>query len=303
MFYYLPQLDYSINEFWKRHEFNKALFLSKPSIVLDPSNFSRNSIFELLLNNSYFYETYEFLFKKVDTSILPSFVVSRLLVRNLDDVINNTYITTSDSSGENLLNITEEEGNLLDLLLDFRLGRDFDLGTVNYSDLTSSLSKLIFLYLNYFKEKKLVESITSCLTDDFSDSRVFVKAFYLYVLTEMYDHLKNLNVVIDSENYVTYFYKFVIKLGSDDDSFELPLITPVLNTQLYLNGNFVKDTDYEVIETGTNSVEIKFNQIVEKDTVLCIFYQSTTKVSAVSVIETELYNPLKPKPLYHHMLL
>lgn len=303
MFYYLPQLDYSINEFWKRHEFNKALFLSKPSIVLDPSNFSRNSIFELLLNNSYFYETYEFLFKKVDTSILPSFVVSRLLVRNLDDVINNTYITTSDSSGENLLNITEEEGNLLDLLLDFRLGRDFDLGTVNYSDLTSSLSKLIFLYLNYFKEKKLVESITSCLTDDFSDSRVFVKAFYLYVLAEMYDHLKNLNVVIDSENYVTYFYKFVIKLGSDDDSFELPLITPVLNTQLYLNGNFVKDTDYEVIETGTNSVEIKFNQIVEKDTVLCIFYQSTTKVSAVSVIETELYNPLKPKPLYHHMLL
>jgi len=77
----------------------------------------------------------------VSMTIIPDLPGS--IDRNPDTIFDN-----SDIRDFNIFQITVGEKQMLDLLLDFRMNRPVDLTKVIYNDLTSSLSKLIYIYLD-----------------------------------------------------------------------------------------------------------------------------------------------------------
>lgn len=117
-----------------------------------------NSFIELLFNEDFSGSEYKYKYKEETFGSWPSVVVRRITIYP-----SPKYLAQDDVLGENIFSLTSEEFSLLDSLLAYRMDATsltiidtsetyFDsTATIlycSYNNLSSSLSKLIYLYLD-----------------------------------------------------------------------------------------------------------------------------------------------------------
>jgi hypothetical protein len=155
----VPELQAWFNSFVKGSSVNKHE-VPLPVDIAD-TYLTPNSFIALLFNDSYdttIYPNYKYLYKEESISCWPNVVSTRIMI----------YPTSAkyfviDDAGSNIFNLTSDDLVLLDALLQYRtdttsvsivssITTSFDTTSnilyVTYGNLTTSLSKLIFLYLD-----------------------------------------------------------------------------------------------------------------------------------------------------------
>ena len=188
----IPELQYYFSEFVVNSSVNRyGVNISSPipTIYLQSKSF-----IELLLNEDYSYDSYNYLYNEnTNRYSWPEIVKKRILIYPSSA---KYYECTDDVDGENLFDIQTKDLVLLDALLAYRIDSTAvtiitdSTATVfidnvlyaNYDDLTSGLSKLIFLYLdlkiygrysNYNNENLVADSLLEYCYETFVLDKMF----------------------------------------------------------------------------------------------------------------------------------
>jgi hypothetical protein len=302
--YYLPQFDHALYLYWSSVDSVKVEYLYMPILLKEVET---DSMFHLMFNNAYNHNYYNYLFISQNSLDLPSSVVTRLYLKT---PINKYYITTSEDNtlATNLLNITNEERDMLDKLLVYRMNMTCDdLTSVNYNDLTSDFSKLCYIYLDCLVNKNYLDNINKVLQLDITDKRIFVKAFELYVKNEFHNLLKDLSVLIDNSVVRNYLYCVVLTCNQTTNNVDVPINKPLLtdmNTVVKVNGVFIPSNLYVVeVDDTLPMANIEFlNMELKEGDVVYFSYFSSTLVNE-SNISSEVINQLRPNIVNLHELV
>jgi len=152
----VPELQYWVEHFITNSSVNKFQFLSP--VKLNPLYILSKSFIELLFNENYEYTEYFYKYTE-DTNryAWPQTIQSRLLIYPTSA----KYFKIDESGTNNIFNLQNEDLTLLNALLQYRIDSTsvtiIDSTSVNfidnilytsYSNISSTLAKLIFLYLD-----------------------------------------------------------------------------------------------------------------------------------------------------------
>lgn len=140
---YFPQLEYAFHNYWQTYGEITTTNLILPYCEVDTSGHPK-SVFDLLFNNVYAEDSYQYKFNLVENTFLPKRIKERL---NYSYNHISIYLSSIDSTALNVMSFTTENITMFDLLLQYRKGETPDLSSVTYSSLDSILSKLIYAYL------------------------------------------------------------------------------------------------------------------------------------------------------------
>ena len=189
----IPELQYYFSEFVVNSSINRYgvnISSSIPTIYLQNKSF-----IELLLNENYSYDSYNYLYNEnTNRYSWPEVVKKRLLIYPTSA---KYYECTNNINGENLFNIQSEDLVLLDALLAYRIDSTSvniitdstaivfidNILYANYDDLISGLSKLIFLYLDL----KIYERYTNYNNKILISNSLLEYCYETFVLDKMFD--------------------------------------------------------------------------------------------------------------------
>lgn len=187
----VPELQYFFNKFVTHSNVNKYQVPAPSSIGL--LYMPQKSFIELLFNENYSYVNYHYKYEE-DTNkyAWPDIVKSRLLIY---PAAAKYFI--SKSTGTNIFNLQNEDLTLLDALLQYRIDSTsvsiIDSTAVSfisnilyatYSNISSTLAKLIFLYLDlkiYGRTSNYDNQITIA-----SSTNILECMYETFVLDEMF---------------------------------------------------------------------------------------------------------------------
>ena len=177
----VPELQYWFNHFVINSSVNKNKVPAPAAI--GSTYMGTASFIELLFNNDYSESSYKYLYYEVTTrNTWPSVVRNRILI--YPAAAQYFQITANDSTGENIFNLQDDDLTMMDALLQYRIDStsvtvidstsNTFISTVlsaNYSSLSTNLSRLIFLFLDFqingntsnFNNQMLVSSSISIL--------------------------------------------------------------------------------------------------------------------------------------------
>jgi len=168
----------------------------------------RGSVLDLLFNDGFNVPTYDFHYKAVPFYALDDPILKRRLSMHMpatietwlaDDPKFNTYFVDKPAS-YNLFNFTPEEEIMLDLLLEYRTqgqtDSTADLTAVVYENLDSSLSKLIYCYL-----QMVINNVLTYFNFDTNiadPTRLIELVYEKYVIDSYFQYMENKYQIIDS---------------------------------------------------------------------------------------------------------
>lgn len=150
---FLPDLNYWIHKRCYETDINEFPF-EIPSEILSSWIIS-NSVVNLLFNDSYKESDYNYLYKQAVFGRIQDIKLTRristllgqgLVVYLLDNDEFSTLFANYDA--QNIFEFTEEEINMLDLLLQFRQNNSVNISGIDFDSLQSSFSQLVYIYLN-----------------------------------------------------------------------------------------------------------------------------------------------------------
>jgi hypothetical protein len=193
----VPELQAWFNSFVSGSSINKnevPLPVDIPDVYLTP-----NSFIALLFNNDYdavLYPTYKYLYKEESISCWPNIVKNRIMIYPA-----SARYLIIDDEGSNVFTLGADDFSLLDALLSYRedstgvtivdsVTTYFD-STSNilyatYGNLTTVLSKLIFLYLDLKINDNYANYNNSTLV---SDGTVLESLYEMYVMDKYFDFM------------------------------------------------------------------------------------------------------------------
>ncbi len=211
MKYYLPELDFSFNKYWITRGDINLIRVDLPVVSSKRSNFSSNSVFELLFNNGFSHNNYNIFFQKSKITDYPKNIIDRLSVKS---PVMICYIGSEDStSGEDILSFKDEEIMMLDELLNYRANGFCSLEAINYENLDEPLSKLIFIYLDVIHNNNL-KSIDLLVEFD-QPTKMIDVLFSLYVVNECHKVLKVIKTFMDNDVVELYINRNIIQVNND----------------------------------------------------------------------------------------
>lgn len=195
-FNYIPELDNHFLNHWHNHGELSIDNMKVPILEPNSSILPEASFLELLFSNVYLYDGYVYMFKEVPISSFSKSIRERLMYSSS---LIKCYL--SDINGTiNLFSLESDDLLLLDKLLEYRIAENDtrypDLSSIDYSTLSTNLSKLIFLYLdlvinNNFDNLNNLDLISS-------ESSNLENLFEIYVTNETYKAISNWSFVIDT---------------------------------------------------------------------------------------------------------
>lgn len=131
--------------------------------------------------------------------------------RNLNTIIGSDVLISNNDT--NIFEITEEEMYFLYILNMIKRGKYIHLPNIQFSNLTSSLSKLIYIFIKAVQDNDYTYYNTTNLITDETDN-CFIKVFEKWVSDQIYNiqklttsELINYNKTINSLTEKTGFYK------------------------------------------------------------------------------------------------
>lgn len=238
----------SLNNCFKNNMNLTTEFLYFPSEI--PEKYiNKRSFFHLLFDENYDHDNFIYTFSSFNINLLPSNIINRLYSRGkyIDCMV------ADETSGYNVLELNDEELNMLNNLLTFKNTFTYPLNDISFEDLTSDLSKLIYLHIELLgnKNKELKTKIDKILDFNMDTSNIINLIYYSYLLDRSHKYISNTNIIIDSSMIETYFFKVRINLNKDYTDENEPIIfnncpTPVGEMYLYYKGNIIENTKYTI---------------------------------------------------------
>jgi hypothetical protein len=142
----VPELQYYFNSFVSSSIMNKKLFPIPAPLRIEYFDENRSFI-RMLFDDSWSYDEYWYKYIREDAKgSWPLEVQTRL---NVYPTSGQYYICSDSTAAINLLVLQADDLLLLDKLCDYRIDPDnTTLVDIDYSLLTTNLSKLIFIYLS-----------------------------------------------------------------------------------------------------------------------------------------------------------
>jgi len=180
---FIPELN--IWQYRRSYETPINDFSFDVPIFIQDQWYSPSSVINLLFNDSFSYPTYNFIYKQIEFNSICDMTLSRRISIFLNRCL-KIYVLddTQNIQSENILNITSEEEQLLDILLCYRIGFDSTscdstttLDIITYEDLNSGLSKMLYVFLDMVINDKY---------DHFEDSRMSDSNRLLEIIYEKY---------------------------------------------------------------------------------------------------------------------
>lgn len=156
----VPDIQYWFEKFVKSSIMNKSI-ASFPATISSTYLLENKSFIRLLFDDSWpnTITSYSYMFEQLSNTLsIPYDFRTRLMVYP----VTGKYYQISDSTSVtlyNIFNLQPDDFTLLDILLEYRLDStsNITLDDITYDDLSTSLSKLIYLYLDL----KLNDSYTN----------------------------------------------------------------------------------------------------------------------------------------------
>jgi len=200
----VPELQHWFYEFVVNSSVNK--YGVPTPVDVNASWLPQESFIELLFNPSYPYNRYEYRYSPNTTnSGWPSIVRTRIMIYGLAAVY---YVL--DAAGDNVFQLQQDDFTLLNALLSYRQDSTsvtiidstastvFDsisgVLVVNYSNLSTSLSKLIYLYLKLkiYGDISGYNNLTVISRDDTNPSYIVLEnMFELFLMDEYFKTVSN----------------------------------------------------------------------------------------------------------------
>ena len=189
----IPELQFYFNEFVVGSSVNRYglnIASSIPEIYLQTKSF-----IELLFDDNYSYDSYKYLYNEnTNRYSWPEIVKKRILIYPMSA---KYYECTDDLTGENLFTLEDDDIVLLDALLAYRIdstsvsiitdstSTEFidNVLYAKYDDLTTGLSKLIFIYLNL----KIYDDYSLYNTETLIATNLIEYCFEAFLLDKIFD--------------------------------------------------------------------------------------------------------------------
>lgn len=191
-FYFIPELQYWIQKIFLKYSLNENA--PPRHMIINQEDCSPNTFIELLLNDDWpsdstnYNYNYELITNKGNW---PVYILRKLSIYSK----NTYYCTISDTTNSgNLFELEADDFTMLDVLLKYRLNiqdstQDFE--GIMFTNLTTNISKLIFLYLD-FKINNNLSYYDNIITN--TDSNALEKIFELYLIMSIFEYYSNIIV-------------------------------------------------------------------------------------------------------------
>jgi hypothetical protein len=248
--------------------------ISVPEFVSLDNSIPTNSFLRLLFDEKYDEENYTYMFSEKNLLSFNKKIRERLNYFKISIL----PIISDDSGNINAFNIVEDDILLLNKLLEFRLTDNSDISNINFENLSTNLSKLIFIYLD-LKINSNYSSLDyiNLLSQELN---ILENLFELYLVNESHKIIKDWEISIDG-SYVKVIpvrNKFII---NDEilESKELILSDypyNLIDFYLYHNSDLVNNSLYEIINydsTGEVSIKLTDSINLEENDVIVIDYK------------------------------
>jgi hypothetical protein len=189
----VPELQYYFENFIRFSIVNKNQIPAP--VTINSTYIPQQSFIELLFNDDYSYTSYKYLYTESATrSTIPLEYLDRIMLYSSS----GKYMELGDT-GENLFLLQPDDFTMLDALLSYRVDstaltmidttgvNNFDTTSVilysDFSSLSTSLSKLIYLYLD-LKIRENTDNYNN--TDLISSGNLLSSCYEAYVLDEFF---------------------------------------------------------------------------------------------------------------------
>jgi len=282
---YIPELDFYFRSYWSSRGEITINNIDIPIIDLENQELPTGSFLQLLFSQTFDSTSYTYLFVETEISELSKSLKERLKVSGSTI---EAYISTDSTEEENIFSLETDDFTLLSKLLNYRLGKIPSLSGIVYNDLNTTLSKLIYTYLDLVLNQNY-----SVLNDNSvisTEGNTLEALFELYVVNESYKVMKNWTNLIDAnllELRLVHEVKTISSAIETDKEISLEEVVYDYNIDVYHNGaKLTFDTDYIIMidsTTGDSTAvvtwvvwEDKDINIVEDDILVIEYY---TKVN------------------------
>lgn len=209
---FFPEMSKSFNSYWNTYgEYPLRLYMTISTDETGMISINNNNIFELIFNNSFtpdntsatdltsagiFYKFSEF----TKTSLVPS------VYRRLSTSPKNIIVYTSDSTGIDYFGLDSSSTYDMEMsnkLLNYRLGNSVDLSGIDYNELNTTYSKLIYSYLD-LKLNVNYDTMDNIdhISDTTSPTSILQNMMEIYVLNEYHREIKNWEIYDSTSDYI-----------------------------------------------------------------------------------------------------
>jgi len=179
----VPEIQYFMERVITQSELNKSQTLAPANAAfLDPDS---RSFIRLLFDDQWplDFSFYYPLFTQIDKSECPALLRQRLMLYPMSA----KYYMVSSTGDVNLFNLQNDDFHLLAALLEFRTQEThFQFDQYNFSDLTTPLSKLIYIFLDLKINDRDIYYDNDVVLSDEGD--VLVNCYEFYIQELLFDY-------------------------------------------------------------------------------------------------------------------
>lgn len=191
----IPELQEYFSRFVVESSLNRSGTFFPSSINLDLIYVENKSFITMLFEDEFNYHNYRYLYRKIDPLTSPDGTIRTRM--GVFPFSGQCYVCDSDSTAYcsiNFFNLQDDDFKLLDKLLQYRHdSTSVVISDIVYNDLTTVLSKLIYIYLdlkiNHSREKYDNTQILSGAT------QVLETTYEFYVIEEMFKYVSTLEAI------------------------------------------------------------------------------------------------------------
>ena len=201
--HFFPELNYWIHVLIRKSTISDKE-TKRPCHIEDTKWQGSESVISLLFDETFQNQQYQHLFYPADLIRLRS--AEKLIQRRLQiygpyvkpyltvseeylSLLNGSPVELDDVIGENYFNISDEDLVFLDLLLTYRLTDNANISGIVFNDIVSSLSKLIYIYLDFKLNGNLTNYSTTGITSD--PKNLLQSLFEKFVINSIYTSLSH----------------------------------------------------------------------------------------------------------------
>jgi len=242
---YIPELDHSVESYWNSRGELTVYDFQIPVLENDSSKFPEGSFLELLFSQVFNRNDYNYRLKEVPITTFSKHIRERL--QSSSSLI-KCYISTDSTNDINIFSLESDDFVMLDKLLNYRKDIEITLDDVDYDVLNTTLSKLIYIYLDImvFNEYDAFNTLETLSTEDI----LLENLFETYVVNEAYKSMKNWSFVIDANLLELRLVHDAIVLTEDMITDEqAPMSTPTYDLDIWVWWNdrkLVYEEEYDL---------------------------------------------------------
>lgn len=263
---YLPELNYYFLKYWNQNKSIFVDFVDVPSLIETKDIYINDkSIFGLIFEDIFLYNTYNYLFQDVNISSLSKNLRERIYSSR--DVIN---CMVSSEEGNNIFNLNQEDLDLLNKLKDYKSGNDVTIEDINYEDLNSEIAILIYQFLDL----KLNNNFEYFYYNSpINQSGGFVSLLELYILNEAHRMIRDTTEITGNNviNLIPVRKRYIIT-GQENSIVEVEEANVYGNIYIYLNVNLLVNNKDYTYSYQNDTISITFTNELNINDVIIIDY-------------------------------